>query len=216
MLGKTVKDFYSAFDFEKMLVDSPKEIQDFLIGEIEFIKNLSKTGKILEVGCGYGRLLKILSEKAEEVIGVDFSKQLLEKAKENLEGFSNVKLQEMDAQNLLFANNSFNYVVCLDNTFGNMPGIEDKVISEMKRVVKKGGKVIISVFSDLAKGVQLENYSRIGLLGIKDTGNAVVTDNGFYSRRFSKKELEDLFESAGLKPTISSVCPVNYLALATK
>jgi len=200
-----------------MITQPPKPIQDFLDGEIKFInKYLKKDKFVLEVGCGYGRLLKILQQKSSRLVGIDFSKKMVNAARINTSQFKNVDIKLMNAEKLSFNNNLFDYVLCLDNSFGNMPGIEQKVINEMYRVCKPGGKIIISVFSDSAKNVQIKNYNRIGLKNVRNIGDAIYTDDGFYSRRFTKKQLSRLFTKAGLKCKIISVCPVNYIAYAKK
>ncbi|MEW5996970.1 MAG: class I SAM-dependent methyltransferase [Candidatus Micrarchaeota archaeon] len=212
-----VKRFYETFDFEKMITNPPKLIQDFLDGEIGFVEEHIRPGKkILEIGCGYGRLMRVLSKNAKKVVGIDFSKRMVGLAGKNLSDAGNVEILPMDADDLKFADGSFDYVLCLDNSFGNMPGIELGVLREMARTCKKGGEVIVSVFSENAGDVQAENYGRIGLKGIRDDGKAVHTDEGFYSRRFTKKELIELFGKAGLECEIMSVCPVNYIAYAVK
>lgn len=217
-MKKTVKNFYETFDFEKMINEqAPELIQNFLDGEIEFIReHINPNKTILEVGCGYGRLLGILSERAKKVVGIDFSKRMVTMAKAKLAGKGNVKIYLMGANKTMFKDENFDYVVCLDNSFGNMPNIELNVLKEMTRVCKKGGEVIVSVFSDNAKEVQIENYTRIGLKGIKDDGTAVHTQEGFYSRRFTKEELTKLFSQCGLKCKILKICPVNYVAYAVK
>jgi len=212
-----VRKFYENFDFETMITDPPKLIQEFLDGETNFIKKqIVSNKKILEIGCGYGRLLGILSEKAKEVVGIDFSKRMVDLAKEKLSSKSNVFVKLMEADKLGFKDESFDYVVCLDNTFGNMPDIELDVLKEMARACKKGGCMIVSVFSENAEDVQFENYARIGLKNIKDDGNAIHTEEGFYSRRFSKDELVKLFEKIGLECKVIKICPVNYVAYAVK
>ena len=216
-MKKTVKNFYSTFDFEKIVTNPPRLIQEFLDKEIEFISiHLKQNKTILEVGCGYGRLLNTLADKADKVIGIDFSEPLLRRAKEYLKNKVNAELKLMDAQKMSFDDESFDYVLCLDATFGNMPNIEGRVLSEMKRLVRGKGEVIVSVFSEKAKDSQIENYQRIGLTGLKDDGNAVSSDEGFYSRRFTKEQLYDLFTSTGLSCEIMSLCPINYVVIGKK
>lgn len=215
---KSVKNFYETLNFEKMINDqAPKLILEFLNGEIEFISNHIKPDSfILEIGCGYGRLLKIMAKKSKYLIGIDFSNRMVKLSKNNLKGEKNVEIQLMEADKLLFNNDSFDYVVCFDNSFGNMPKIELNVLKEMKRVCKNGGEIIISVFSENAKDVQKENYERIGLTNIQDDGTAIHTAESFYSRRFTKEELKSLFHSVGLRPKIVKICPINYIAYASK
>ncbi|MEI6850323.1 MAG: class I SAM-dependent methyltransferase, partial [archaeon] len=177
---------------------------------------INSINNLVEIGCGYGRLLSLLSDKGKTVTGIDFSKSLIDKAKFNLSKKKNVKILEMNAAKLNFDDNAFDFVLCLDASFGNMPNIEEQVLKEMKRVCKIGGTLIISVFSENAKKAQMENYKRIGLTNIKDDGIAVHTSEGLYSRRFSKNELDELFFKISLKCKISKLSKINYIAIAKK
>lgn len=144
-----------------MITNPPALIQQFLDGEIKFInRRIKKNNRTLEVGCGYGRLLKILAKRANNVTGIDFSKKMIAEAKKNLKGEDNIKVYEMDATKLEFGNKAFDCVVCLDNSLGNMPKTEGNAVKEMARVCKAGGQIVVSVFSENAKKSQLERYKR--------------------------------------------------------
>lgn len=65
---------------------------------------------MLEVGCGYGRVLKPLSEVIDaEFTGADFSNPLLIKAREYIDD-ENIKLVYADANHLPFKDNAFDLV----------------------------------------------------------------------------------------------------------
>jgi phosphatidylethanolamine/phosphatidyl-N-methylethanolamine N-methyltransferase len=98
--------------------------------------------KILEVGVGTG-INASLYPRHCHVTGIDFSALMLEKARERVakKGVKNVRLQEMDAANLTFADGTFDivyapYVISV---------VSDpvKVVNEMRRVCRPGGKIII-------------------------------------------------------------------------
>ena len=98
--------------------------------------------KILEVGVGTG-INASLYPKNCHVTGIDFSALMLEKARERVakKGVKNVRLQVMDAANLTFADGTFDivyapYVISV---------VSDpvKVVNEMRRVCRPGGKIII-------------------------------------------------------------------------
>lgn len=98
-------------------------------------------GEILEIGVGTGKNLEYYHKDAI-VTGVDLSAKMLEKARikqGNLK--NNIKLIQMDAQQLKFLNNSYDYVVC---TF-LLCSVPDpvKAIKEMDRICKKGGKILM-------------------------------------------------------------------------
>ncbi len=106
----------------------------------ELLGNLK--GRILEVGVGTGKNLRYYN-KNTEVTGIDLSPKMLGKAKKKLEKLKNksIKLMQMDAQTLKFKDDSFDYAVC---TFV-LCSVPDtiKVLKEMKRVVKKNGKILM-------------------------------------------------------------------------
>lgn len=216
-MHKTVKDFYENFDFKKMVTNPPQEIQQFLDGESTFLeKQIPPAQIILEIGCGYGRLVRILSKNALSVAGVDFSKRALSEAAQYLRQIQNAKIFYMHAEKMTFPANTFDYVLCMDATFGNMPNLEESVLREMNRVCKPAGKIIVSVFSETAAKAQIQNYTRLGLSDVSDTGTAITTAEGHYSRRFTRHELNKLFWSTSLECTISKICPINYMAVAIK
>lgn len=99
------------------------------------------SGKILEVGIGSGATLSYYKKDAD-ITGIDFSKGMLEIAREkvcelNLE---NIKLLEMDIENMDFPDNSFDSIFssCVFCTVPN----PKKGISEVYRVLKPNGKAV--------------------------------------------------------------------------
>ena len=122
------------------------DISEFLV-EIRLFHRLRREtlgnieGKILEIGVGTGKNLSYYNSNVE-ITAIDFSQKMLEKAKERAKNLDiNAKFYLMDAQSLKFKDNSFDYVI---GTFV-LCSIPDpvKAASEMKRVVKKNGKIIL-------------------------------------------------------------------------
>ena len=98
--------------------------------------------RILEVGVGTGINTSMYPRNCH-VTGVDLSSSMLEKARERVarEGLRNVRLLEMDAQNLTFADDSFD-IVYAPYLVSVVPD-PVRVVREMRRVCKPGGKIII-------------------------------------------------------------------------
>jgi len=104
---------------------------------------------ILDLATGTGDLAIELSKlKPKELIGADISPQMLEIAIKKVEKTKlNIKFVEADATNLPFEDNHFDIVTC---AFG-VRNFEDlsKGLSEINRVLKKGGTTIILEFSKI-------------------------------------------------------------------
>ncbi len=98
--------------------------------------------KILDVGVGTGLSLILYPEDCH-VTGIDISVDMLEQARKKVKehGFSNVSLHEMDACDLRFEDDTFDYVVAT-HIISVVPE-PTKVIDEMRRVAKSDGKLVI-------------------------------------------------------------------------
>jgi len=99
-------------------------------------------GNILEVGIGTGKNIDYYNKNAK-VMGIDFSEKMLEKAREKLikSGKKNITLKQMDAENLNFKDNSFDYVVT-SCVFCSVPD-PIRGLEEIRRVLKPTGKLIM-------------------------------------------------------------------------
>ena len=100
---------------EKELAGSQREAWLHVLEE-QFPEKKKEEMKILDIGTGPGFFPMILSEAGYTVTAVDYTEEMLEKAKENLGkytkyGLERVTLQRMDAQNLEFADETFDVVI---------------------------------------------------------------------------------------------------------
>lgn len=95
----------------------------------------------LDVGCGTGRTVEILSPYFEESHGIDISKGMLEVAKDRCEPCPNTHLAQMNAAKLDFPDCHFDYVA----SHTTLHHFEDAhgPLQEMKRVLKPGGKLLV-------------------------------------------------------------------------
>jgi ubiquinone/menaquinone biosynthesis C-methylase UbiE len=108
-----------------------------LEANIAFLENLSllsKTQKILEIGCGAGSLNNHFCNKGFDIIGIDISQVALEKAKQL---YGNLSLYQMSGDKLEFPDDSFDIVLSFD-VFEHIPNI-DKHLDEVYRVLKNHG-----------------------------------------------------------------------------
>lgn len=97
-------------------------------------------GKVLFVGVGTGADLELISHLDLDITAIDFSPDMLEKARTKFKN-SQIRFLEMDAQKMDFYSHSFDYVV-VSLLLSVVPDA-DKCFQEMTRVLKQDGKIII-------------------------------------------------------------------------
>ncbi len=95
---------------------------------------------ILECGCGPGGILKEIDPINKFLVGVDINFRYIANARENCNSMD--KLLQADIERLPFKNDSFDIAYCI----GVLSYLEDdrKAIKDICRVIKPGGKIIIS------------------------------------------------------------------------
>jgi ubiquinone/menaquinone biosynthesis C-methylase UbiE len=105
-----------------------------------FKKNRAKA---LDLGCGAGRTTLPLSEMGYDVIGMDVSEQMIEKAKSR---FPSLDFRIGDACDLKFPDKSFDYVLFSFNGIDYIYPEEKrtKALKEINRVLKDDGIFIFS------------------------------------------------------------------------
>lgn len=103
--------------------------------------NIQPGERVLEVGVGTGINLSLYPKQCS-VIGIDFSSSMLEKGRERAarKGIRNVRLLQMDAADLKFADDSFD-IVYAPYLISVVPD-PVRVAQEMHRVCRAGGRII--------------------------------------------------------------------------
>ena len=98
--------------------------------------------RVLEVGVGTG-INASLYPRSCHVTGIDLSGSMLEKARERVarEELRHVRLLEMDAASLTFADETFD-IVYAPYLVSVVPD-PVRVVQEMRRVCKRGGRIVI-------------------------------------------------------------------------
>ena len=100
-------------------------------------------GDLLDVGCGQGRILKLLATRAHRVVGVDIDSDArrLARAELLLAGSPNCSLRQGNMYSLPFENEEFDTII-LDGVLGEADRPTD-VITEALRLLKAGGRVLL-------------------------------------------------------------------------
>ncbi len=105
----------------------------------DMLKEVS--GKVLEVGVGTGKNLEYYPDDVE-ITAIDFSPKMIEKAKEKANKIDReVRILEMDAENMDFEDSTFDSVVT-SCVFCSVPD-PVKGLKEIRRVCKTGGNILM-------------------------------------------------------------------------
>jgi SAM-dependent methyltransferase len=103
---------------------------------------------ILDAGCGDGRLLLELGDRGAYLFGVDSSLKALRYAA----GFNpQAMLSAQNIAELGFGNGSFSKIALLETLEHVPPDTVNRVLSELNRVLKPGGKLVVSVPTTLLR-----------------------------------------------------------------
>lgn len=158
---------------------APPRVQQYLEAEVDHVlQKIHSEDMVLELGCGYGRIIPRLAQRAGWVIGIDTSLASLAFGRKMLCNTSNCSLLRMDAVQLAFCDKTFDRVVCIQNGISAFHVNQEDLIRESVRITKPGGTIFFSSYSDKFWKHRLEWFqlqSEAGLLGEIDP---VMTRNG--------------------------------------
>lgn len=128
--NSNAEEYDSSFDgkFVKVMYRS---VLEELEGEEE--------GKFLDVGCGTGNVLCKLVNGKRELFGIDLSENMVKESKKRMGRDADIMVA--DAEQIPYKDNTFDTLLC-NASFHHYPHPE-KVLREMKRVLKNGGRLLI-------------------------------------------------------------------------
>lgn len=114
----------------------------FLNARKQILQSIPFSGeqKILFVGVGTGADLELINYSDLDITAIDYSPDMLGKAKTKFKD-STIKFLEMDAQNMIFEDEVFDYVVA--SLILSVVPDANKCFQEITRVLKHEGKIII-------------------------------------------------------------------------
>jgi SAM-dependent methyltransferase len=167
------------------------------------LKYISRTGKILDCGCGLGHSVAYFSSLGYDVIGIDFSKRVVNRAK-FLNKFS---LNIGDIIHLPYMENAFSTCIS-EGVFEHFENGPRLPLTEARRVLKKGGILIITVpYYNLLRKVKKLFTSHYHYSASSD-------NESFFEFAFTRKEIVKQVEKVGFKVVKSvPIAPLETLKL---
>jgi ubiquinone/menaquinone biosynthesis C-methylase UbiE len=165
-------------------------------------------GRILEVGCGPGRILRYFQQNRMNIVGVDYVASILRRLKSE-ESLS--KLIIANVIELPFPDYSFDYLLA----FGVYHGFSDRMLfdgalREACRVVDIDGLICISVRADSYHNRLIDWYKRWKQRGQKSSHQIIKS---VHKLSFNRNEFESALKQAGFKveqTELTSNMPVFY------
>ena len=117
-----------------------ERIRQYLRSEIEYVKSkIAGDDDLLEIGAGYGRILKELAPYARSLSGIDLSPETVQYGRSYLKGLGNVSLEVMDAYSLNYLER-FDLTLCLQNGISAIKGNPQLLVERALQATREGGK----------------------------------------------------------------------------
>jgi SAM-dependent methyltransferase len=128
---------------------------------------LLKPGDVLDIASGDGVLAELLAPHSHRYVCIDTSPRVVAAATERLRRFANVEVREGDMHALPFDDASFDLVVLMHAlTYSTKPA---QAVAEAARVLKPGGRLLLSSLAKHEHRAVVEAYSHVNLgFGGKD------------------------------------------------
>lgn len=178
--------------------------RQYRLDELRFLEQYLDDGdKILDLGCGWGRLYQVFAGRSMDYTGADQSIEPLKIARKKFPG---VRFTKAEMTKLPFKNGEFDKIFCI-SVFHHIlsPDLALQALHEMKRVLKRGGKLIMTNWNLRGdwrkKKINFGDYIDIG-----ENNFEVPWKNNFgkilakrYYHAFSPLELCGLLNQVGFK-----------------
>ena len=192
---------------------APPRVQQYLAAEIDFARSqILPSHRVLELGCGYGRVLLQLVSTAARLVGIDTSAPSLTLAREVLRDFSSCEVQLMNATDLSFKDHAFDVVLCLQNGLSAFQVDHYRILTEALRVTRPGGLLLFSSYAPQFWPHRLhwfELQAGEGLIGEIDhdaTRNGVIVcKDGFTATTVTAEEFLQLASAASVPAEIREI-----------
>ena len=107
-------------------------------------ERISSNDNVLECACGTGMISIHIATKCRSLIATDFSQGMLAKSRKRCKKIKNIRVEKANILHLEYPNESFDKIVAANVI--HLLDQPDIAISELIRVCKKGGKIIIPTY----------------------------------------------------------------------
>ncbi len=180
-------DIRDASGYNHPLAQLTEQGLDFLVDRITKVLGLAPADRMLDLGCGVGLITEHLIDKTDLVVGLDANINMLNLASRNVRE-KTILIVGM-ADELPFLDKTFDKILS-HSVFQLFPSLKyaEKVLSEIKRVLKKGGKCLIMDVCDIEKK---EQYLKVKNLEQHNL-QRLFYDRKWFTNRIPEAKILDL------------------------
>jgi ubiquinone/menaquinone biosynthesis C-methylase UbiE len=138
-------------EYDATIGQSPLAAADVAFCERHF----PTPGRLVDLGCGTGRLCRHFATKGYECWGIDLSDEMLAKARSAADGlpirFLKANLVELSE----LPSATFDYAACLFSTLGMVRGAHHRktAVATMQRLLRPGGRLALHVHNRFFRGL---------------------------------------------------------------
>lgn len=172
-----------------LAMKSQKNIYDYMYSHI---REKVRGKDVLELATGPGLIAKNVAEVTHRMVATDFSPDMIKQANKGKNPV-NLTFEIADASNLQYEDHFFD-VVIIANCLHIVPNPE-KVLSEIERVMKKGGLLIAPNFIERKIASPNLWQKLLYKLDVK------------FEHQWTSEQYKNFIESNGWKITVSEVVP---------
>jgi SAM-dependent methyltransferase len=178
--------------YERQMAASPLAAADVRFCEEEF----PTPGRLIDLGCGTGRLCRHFAAGGFECVGVDLSDEMLATARGLSPGLAFQKANLVDLAELPDA--TFDYAACLFSTLGMVRGEENRaaMLTATHRILKPGGRFVLHAHNRGFHGLGWRRFRTGDLTMPQAYGGAPLT-----LHHFTYREIASRLESTGFTIT---------------
>jgi SAM-dependent methyltransferase len=200
--SRGVKEYWAA-RWEEIPADVPMENKGAYPLKYAEMAIQGGRARILEAGCGAGRVLRYYHDRGHDIVGIDFISVAIEK----LQAVDNsLNVETGVITDLHFQDSEFDCVLAF-GLYHNLLDHLDLAVQETFRVLKTGGRVCASFRADNIQTRMtdwLADRTKAPMLGKKE----------FHKLNLTRNEFQSLFERAGF--AVEFVDPVENMPILYK
>ncbi|MEA4933451.1 MAG: class I SAM-dependent methyltransferase [Lawsonibacter sp.] len=186
-------------------------VRQYFDAEIDFVRQRLKGHEhVLELGAGYGRIVRELAPYCASIVGMDISEESVHLGASYLQDFPNADMIAMDVHEMNFSH-PFDVILCLQNGLSAMRA-DDAVIQRVLSYLAPGGTAYFSTYSAnfwdhrLAWFQEQADKGLLGELDMEQTKNGVIVcKDGFRATTHSPADLESIGRNSGLAYEVTEV-----------